>query len=92
MARDHNYFVHSVECNDGLYNSGVTNDLDRRLAEHNEGIDPKSFTFKRRPVVLRYWDRRSDVKQALSGEKQLKGWGRKRNKHCLRETGIRSSS
>ncbi len=78
MARDHNYFVYIVECSDGLYYTGVTNNLDRRLEQHNEGIDPKAFTFKRRPVILRYWDRCSDIKQAIDWEKQLKGWGRKK--------------
>ncbi|MBL0305510.1 MAG: GIY-YIG nuclease family protein [Chitinophagaceae bacterium] len=33
---------------DGLYYTGVTNDLERRLAEHNDGYHPGCFTFKRR--------------------------------------------
>lgn len=66
MARDHNYFVYIVECADGLYYTGVTNNLDRRVYEHNEGIDPKSFTNNRRPVVLRYWLRFTDIKQAIA--------------------------
>jgi len=78
MARDHNYFVYIVECSDGLYYTGVTNNIERRLAEHNEGLDTKAFTFKRRPVVLRYCDRCSDIKQAIAWEKQLKGWSRKK--------------
>src|SRR5258706_413763 len=78
MARDHNYFVYIVECTDGLYYTGVTNNIERRLAEHNEGNDPKAFTFKRRPVVLRYCNQFSDIKQAIAWEKQLKGWGRKK--------------
>ncbi len=85
MARDHNYFVYIVECSDGLYYTGVTNNLDRRLEEHNEGIDTKAFTFKRRPVVLKYWDRCSDVKQAIAWEKQLKGWSRKKKEALFKE-------
>ena len=78
MARDHQYFVYIVECIDGLYYTGVTNNIERRLAEHNEGTDPKAFTYKRRPVVLRYCDRNSHIKQASAWEKQLKGWSRKK--------------
>ncbi|SRR5260370_39042893 len=85
MARNHNYFVYIVECSDGLYYTGVTNNLDRRLEEHNEGIDTKAFTFKRRPVVLKYWDRCSDVKQAIAWEKQLKGWSRKKKEALFKE-------
>ncbi len=85
MARDHNYFVYIVECSDGLYYTGVTNDLDRRLAEHNEGINPTAFTFKRRPVTLRYWLRFTDINQAIDWEKQLKGWGRKKKGALFKE-------
>jgi putative endonuclease len=85
MARNHNYFVYIVECSDGLYYTGVTNDLDRRLAEHNEGINPTAFTFKRRPVILRYWLRFTDINQAIDWEKQLKGWGRKKKEALFKE-------
>lgn len=78
MPRDHHYFVYIVECSDGLYYTGVTNNLDRRIWEHNEGIDPKSFTYNRRPVTLKYYEYFSDIKQAISWEKQLKGWSRKK--------------
>lgn len=78
MARDHNYFVYIVECSDRLYYTGITNNLDRRIEEHNEGIDIKSFTYKRRPVTLRYWLRFSNVNKAIEWEKQLKGWSRKK--------------
>ena len=78
MARDHNYFVYIVECTDGFYYTGVTNNLNRRIDEHNEGIDPKSYTFKRRPVVLKYWLCFTNVEKAIEWEKQLKGWSRKK--------------
>ncbi len=78
MPREHNYFVYIVECSDRMYYTGVTNDLDRRIWEHNEGIDPKSFTYNRRPVLLKYYEYFSDINQAISWEKQLKGWSRKK--------------
>ena len=85
MSRDHNYFVYIIECSDGAYYTGVTNDLENRLWEHNEGIHPKSFTYKRRPVVLRYWERFDDINQAIQWEKQLKGWGRKKKEALFKE-------
>ncbi|MFM9839051.1 MAG: GIY-YIG nuclease family protein [Cyclobacteriaceae bacterium] len=85
MSRSHNYFVYIVECSDKLYYTGVTNDLDRRLEEHNEGINPKAFTFKRRPVILRYWLRFTDINQAIDWEKQLKGWSRKKKEALFKE-------
>ncbi len=83
MSRDHNYFVYIVECSDGLYYTGVTNNVERRIFEHNEGIHSESFTYKRRPVKLKYVERFSDINQAIRWEKQLKGWGRKKKEACL---------
>ncbi|MCD4736871.1 MAG: GIY-YIG nuclease family protein [Bacteroidales bacterium] len=43
-------FVYIVECSDGSFYTGVTKDLDRRVAEHNDGDNPKAYTYRRRPV------------------------------------------
>ncbi len=85
MSMSHNYFVYILECSDGLYYTGVTNNVERRVFEHNEGRDPKSFTYKRRPVILRYWLRFTDINQAIAWEKQLKGWGRKKKEALFNE-------
>ncbi len=69
MIADHSYFVYIVECSDGSFYTGVTNDLDRRLYEHNSGITPNTFTFKIRPVKLRYYEEFNDIHQALIGNK-----------------------
>ena len=85
MARDYNYFVYIIECADGLYYTGITNDLERRIHEHNEGLNPKSFTYRRRPVILKYIQQFSDVNQAIGWEKQLKGWNRKKKEALFNE-------
>lgn len=85
MLRDHQYFVYIVECNDGSYYTGVTNDVENRIWEHNEGIHPNSFTYKRRPVVLRYFMRFTDINDAIDFEKQVKGWNRKKKEALFTE-------
>ncbi len=85
MPRDHQYFVYIVECTDYLYYTGVTNDVDKRLWEHNTGINLKSFTFKRRPVVLKYCQRFTDIRKAIEWEKQVKGWSRKKKEALFKE-------
>jgi putative endonuclease len=72
------YYVYIVECSDGAYYTGVTNDVERRLREHNEGIHPESFTYKRRPVVLKYCERFQWIQKAIDWEKQIKDWSRKK--------------
>jgi putative endonuclease len=41
----HSYFVYLLRCADGTYYTGVTNDVERRLEEHQSGCDPKAYTF-----------------------------------------------
>jgi len=78
MKSGHNYYVYIVKCADGLYYTGVTNDLERRLAEHNDGYRPGCFTFKRRPVELMYEEHFHNITEAIAWEKKLKGWSRKK--------------
>jgi putative endonuclease len=78
MKLMHNYYVYIVQCRDGLYYTGVTNNLEKRLVEHNEGINPNSFTYQRRPVVLKYYEHFQNIQNAIAWEKQLKGWSRKK--------------
>jgi len=78
MKIAHNYFVYILECNDTSYYTEVTNDLDRRLWEHNNDDNVLCYTFKRRPVGLKYFQRFLDINQAIEFEKQVKGWSRKK--------------
>src|SRR5690606_20177793 len=56
----------------------ITNDMDRRLWEHREGINIKCYTYRRRPVELVYFETFTDVNQAIAFEKQVKGWSRRK--------------
>ena len=70
------YFVYILRCSDGSYYTGITNNLDRRLAQHQQGYNPGSYTSFRRPVELVYACDFTSPKQAIAFEKQLKGWSR----------------
>ncbi|GAA4909708.1 GIY-YIG nuclease family protein [Mucilaginibacter defluvii] len=72
----HQYFVYIIRCNDGSYYTGVTNDIDRRFQEHQQGIIVHCYTFKRRPLVLVFHEPFGDINQAIAFEKQVKGWRR----------------
>ena len=84
MKLAHNYYVYIVRCSDGLYYTGVTNNLDRRLAEHNEGYNIHCFTFSRRPVVLQYYEHFVNIQNAIAREMQLKGWSRQKKEALFR--------
>ena len=71
-------YVYILECSDGSYYTGVTNDIERRLWEHQNPEDPKSYTATRLPVSLKYCAEYYSPKDAIAFEKQIKGWNRKK--------------
>jgi putative endonuclease len=54
---------------------GVTSNLKQRIQQHYEGKGSK-FTSKYNIKYLIYFEEFSDIKQAISREKQLKDWHR----------------
>jgi predicted GIY-YIG superfamily endonuclease len=52
-VKDGPWYVYIVECRDGSLYTGITNDLDRRVAQHNDGSGAR-YTRSRRPVTMRY--------------------------------------
>ena len=80
------YYVYMLTNATGtvLY-TGVTNDLIRRVYEHKTNADPNSFTAKYTVHKLVYFEETSSRYEAISREKQIKGWSRKK-KNQLVET------
>lgn len=74
------YYVYILRCADESYYTGVTNDVERRLYEHHNGLIPGCFTHRRRPAVCVYVEDTNDVIAAIEREKQIKGWTRKKKK------------
>jgi len=77
------YFVYILVCADGSFYVGVTNDVDRRVAEHNLGEIEDAYTHERRPVRLVHCSGFSSVFDAISWEKQLKGWSRAKKRALI---------
>ena len=57
---------------------GVTNDLQRRVYQHKNKTEPNSFTARYNVNRLVYFEIFSDIKDAISREKQLKAWRREK--------------
>ena len=58
----------------GTLYAGVTNDLRRRVAQHQQG--ESVFTSRYRIGKLVYYETTQDVRAAIGREKQIKGWTR----------------
>lgn len=65
-----------LQCSDGTLYTGWTNNLDKRLKEHNGGQGAK-YTRGRRPVKLVYTEEYETKREAMQREFQIKKLTRK---------------
>ena len=72
------YFVYILECSDGSFYTGFTDNVEIRVHEHQIGKYPNSYTFTRRPVILKFYYGFPDKESALAFERQVKGWRREK--------------
>ena len=70
------YYVYILKCSDGSFYTGITNNIELRLQQHQSGIQKNSYTYNKRPVQLEFCEEFGDVLQAISFEKKIKGWTR----------------
>ena len=68
-------WVYILECADGSFYTGSTVDLEKRIAEHNEGLGA-NFTRKRLPARLVFAEDSDSIETAFVREKQIQGWSR----------------
>lgn len=78
-----NYFVYMLECSDGSYYTGYTNDLDKRVQKHNNQKGGAKYTKSRRPVKLIYSETCSSKSEAMKREYQIKKLNRKEKERIL---------
>ena len=72
------YFVYMLtNWNNKVLYIGVTNNLERRLFEHQSN-SADSFTKRYNVNKLVYFESCNDIKEAIEREKQLKGWRRQK--------------
>ena len=69
------WFVYLLRCEDDSLYTGITNDLPRRLAQHNAGSASR-YTRSRLPVVLVYQEEQTSRSLALKREWAIKGLSR----------------
>ena len=70
------YYVYILKCSDDSYYTGITNNLEKRFNAHQSGLNPDCYTYKRRPLELKFYESFYDVLQAIYFEKKIKGWTR----------------
>ncbi|NYF26395.1 GIY-YIG nuclease family protein [Sporosarcina sp. JAI121] len=71
MEKTSEHVFYVLECNDGSYYAGYTNDLERRVRVHNEGKGAK-YTRAKKPVRCIYHESFETKREAMQAEYQFK--------------------
>ena len=83
----HNYFIYIVtNKNKTVLYTGVTNDLARRLYEHEQNAIPfrhPSFAGQYNAWFLLYYERFEFIEHAIAREKEIKGWRRSKKEALI---------
>lgn len=66
------YYVYILECADGTYYAGCTNNLEKRLKQHNTSKVGAHYTKIRRPVILKYKEFYETLAEARRREAEIK--------------------
>jgi putative endonuclease len=71
------YYVYILANEGRMLYTGVTNDLMRRIYEHKNHL-VEGYTKKYKISKLIYYEQTNDIYEAITREKQIKGWLRKK--------------
>lgn len=78
------FWTYILHCADRSYYTGHTDDLDRRIAEHQSGAI-RGYTYERRPVELVWSENFQTRVEAQAAETRLKSWSRAKKEALIAE-------
>ena len=78
------FWTYILRCSDGSYYTGHTDNLDRRMAQHQAG-EIEGYTQSRRPIQLMWSQPFPTREEALGAELRLKDWSRAKKEALFRE-------
>jgi putative endonuclease len=79
---DKEWYFYMVRCRDNSLYSGITNNIEKRIKEHNKGTGAR-YTLIRRPVVFVYSERCCNISEARKRESQIKRWTRNKKERLI---------
>ncbi len=71
------YWIYILASRSRNLYAGVTNDLQRRMIEHRQGLVP-GFTSRYHIFRLVHCEQFADIRDAIAREKEIKGWRREK--------------
>ena len=83
------YYAYILECADHTLYTGSTNDLAKRVRQHNESTLGAHYTKIRRPVELVYFEKCGTISEARRRECEIKKLPREKKMQLIRITAKR---
>ncbi|MFA4991247.1 MAG: GIY-YIG nuclease family protein [Candidatus Omnitrophota bacterium] len=85
IKREGKFYVYILECKDGTYYTGYTNDLERRIDEHNNNRSRGAKYLRGKlPVKLVYAKEYRYYKRAVRREREIKTFTRAEKENLIR--------
>jgi len=84
MITKTSWTVYLLRCHDNSLYAGITTDIERRLAEHNNSKLGAKYTRARRPVALAYQESAVDKSSAAKREYQLRTLSKKKKEQLVK--------
>ena len=78
------FFTYILKCADKTLYVGSTNNLEKRLKEHNHSKKGAHYTKIRRPVKLVYSEEFGNLRDARRREAEVKGWKREKKMELIK--------
>jgi len=78
------FFVYILKCNDNSYYTGHTDNIEKRIAEHNLNAYD-CYTSSRLPIEVVFIQTFATRGEALESERQLKKWSRKKKEALIEQ-------
>ena len=75
------FFIYILECSDNSFYTGHTDDIDRRVAEHNN--KENNYTSTRLPVKVVFVQVCASRYEAIAAERKIKGWSRRKKEALI---------
>ena len=79
------FYVYILLCNDGSYYTGHTDNIESRMSAHEQRYFPRCYTASRLPVKLVFVQETSSRDEALTSERQIKRWTRRKKEALINQ-------
>ncbi|KKP25025.1 MAG: excinuclease ABC subunit C [candidate division TM6 bacterium GW2011_GWF2_30_66] len=79
------FYVYILECKDGSYYTGQTDNIEARISMHKQGLITTCYTYTRLPVKVVHVSTFASRAEAIGAEQQIKGWSRKKKEAFIKE-------